>query len=316
MGQNSKIEWTDHTFNPWWGCEKVSPACAHCYAEVFARRTGNQVWGAKARRRFFGDDHWEEVLNWNDAAKAAKKPAFVFCASMSDVCELLPFGHPDFSNMIEARRRLERLIRETPWLTWLILTKRPDNFFLLFPEVHDWPDNAWAGTTVENQEWADKRLPQLESHAARAPRRFLSCEPLLGSLNLRRWLDTNRFVDWIIAGGESGSKDSRPMHPAWARSLRDQCTETGVSFFFKQWGDVAPCQDFDSEEMADYRIDLSGRDVKCLYGLHDETDALMDRVGKKRAGRLLDGREWNERPRIQRELVLVSANQQIAASPS
>ncbi|HEY2512934.1 MAG TPA: DUF5131 family protein, partial [Polyangiaceae bacterium] len=118
MVANSKIQWTDHTFNPWWGCQRVSPGCEHCYAEAFAKRTGHGVWGPTAQRRFFGEAHWKEPLKWNEAAKRSGQRARVFCASMADVFE-------DRWELEPHRARLAGLIRVTPHLDWLLLTKRP-----------------------------------------------------------------------------------------------------------------------------------------------------------------------------------------------
>lgn len=313
MGANSAIEWTDHTFNPWWGCEKISPACAYCYAEAGSDRRGFDVWGRQAPRRFFSDKHWEEPRKWNRQAAKAGKPAFVFCASYGDVCELLPTQHSAHERMQDERDRLAQLIRETQWLTWLLLTKRPENFGLLFDPFAPWPDNAWAGTTAENQECLGRRWPDLMQVPAR--RRFLSCEPLLGPLDLQqtfdRWINSipgtttatwpglSDYLHWVICGGESDpthGKNARPMRTDWATGLRDECVAAGIPFFFKQWGDWRPQHHLDPQRILDYRIDSQGRDVTELLGLWDESDEVMVQIGKKKAGRLLDGREWNDRP--------------------
>jgi protein gp37 len=269
MGANSKIEWTDHTFNPWWGCVKVSAGCAHCYAETGSKRYGHDIWGAAARRRFFGDAHWAEPLKWDAAARNAGRPAFVFCASYADVCELLPPDHPDFCNMTVARLRLAALIRETPSLIWLLLTKRPEGLPLLF-WPGNWPRNAWAGVSIENQVTANERIPLLLHNAQWAARRFVSCEPMLGPVDFSN-LFRSPFsrLDWLICGGESG-RHARPMHRWWVRAARDQAAAAGIAFFFKQWGEWLPVE--------------------------SEKDFAADRIGKRAAGRLLDGREWNERP--------------------
>jgi protein gp37 len=230
MGKDSKIEWTHHTYNPWWGCVKVSPGCEHCYAETFAKRTGHAIWGpaATTERRTFGDKHWAEPLKWNeDAAKAGERRR-VFCASMADVFE----DHP---HLPEQRFRLALLMNDTPMLDWLLLTKRPENIMKMW--MHDMDSvlflsNEWIGTSVENQAMADKRIPALAK--IRAATRFLSCEPLLGPLDLSPWLDA---VQWVIVGGESGPK-ARPMQADWVRGIRDQCNAAGVAFLFKQWGGV------------------------------------------------------------------------------
>jgi protein gp37 len=229
MGQQTGIEWTDHTFNPWWGCVRVSPACQHCYAETFAKRTGNAVWGVEAPRRMFGDKHWQEPAKWNRAAAAAGVRRKVFCASMADVFE-------DRPDLIDPRGRLFGLIEATPMLDWLLLTKRPENIARLLPS--DWlthpKRNVWLGTTVENQEYAEKRLAHLS--AVRAEVRFVSYEPALGPVDFSAWIDD---LDWIIAGGESGPGFRQP-EPKWFRDVRDQCALSGVGFFFKQWGGLRP----------------------------------------------------------------------------
>ena len=247
MGENSKIEWTHHTFNYVWGCVKVSPGCEHCYAETFAKRTGHIIWGpaATTQRRTFGDKHWQEPLKWNEDAVKAGERRRVFCASMADVFE----DHPQLP---AERLRLWKLIEQTPALDWLLLTKRPENIADMVPgwwTADGYPSNVWIGTSVENQAAADKRIPVLATIPADV--RFLSCEPLLGPVDLTPWLGERGWtqvargvrtrqgplVDWVICGGESGPR-ARPMHPDWARSLRDHCQAAGVAFFMKQMGGV------------------------------------------------------------------------------
>lgn len=203
MAKNSHIEWTHHTFNPWWGCIKISPACDNCYAELWAKRMGHQLWGRHSSRRFFGAAHWREPLSWNEEARVTGRRERVFCASMADVFERR-------ADLNAERLRLWNLIENTPNLDWLLLTKRPQNIRKLAPWREDWPANVWLGTTVENQTEAEKRLPSLLSVPAVV--RFLSCQPLLGPLNLRGWFSKEGFhsIDWIIAGGESGG-GSRPV---------------------------------------------------------------------------------------------------------
>ena len=272
MAKDSKIEWTHHTFNPWWGCAKVSPACKHCYAEAWAKRVGNAVWGKDAPRRFFGESHWKEPLRWSREAEAAGIRNRVFCASMADVFERR-------ADLRQWREKLWSLIEATPALDWLLLTKRPHNVRSMAPWGDAWPENVWLGATVEDQEWADKRLPALLENPARV--RFLSCEPLLGPLNLEKHLspDPARSVHWVIAGGESGAY-SRPMNPEWVRALRNTCQRSGVAFHFKQWGHWAP-EELLTEEQ---------RNVIVLDGHR------LAAVGKGKAGRLLDGRTWDELP--------------------
>jgi protein gp37 len=227
MSEKTGIEWTDHTFNPWWGCVRVSPACQHCYAETFAKRTGNAVWGVDAPRRFFGAKHWQEPAKWNrDAAKAGERRR-VFCASMADVFE----DRPDLD---EPRGHLFGLIEATPMLDWQLLTKRPENIRGLLPS--DWLErarpNVWLGTTVENQEYADVRLPHLIDVPAVV--HFVSYEPALGPVRFEDWP-----LEWIIAGGESGAGFRTP-DPDWFRAVRDGCERDGTAFFFKQWGGLRP----------------------------------------------------------------------------
>lgn len=219
----SKIEWTDFTFNPWWGCARVSPACRFCYADTLATRYGHEVWRRKGPRRMLSDQHWRGPLKWNRDAEAARIPAKVFCASMADVFE----DHPDVA---KPRERLWRLIDQTPWLHWQLLTKRPENAAAMVPWGSDWPDNVWLGTSVENQRYAEQRIPHLLAASAKV--RFLSCEPLLAAVDLAEWLSS---ISWTIVGGESGAKP-RAMDTAWAGSLVEQCRDAAVPVFVKQLG--------------------------------------------------------------------------------
>ena len=272
MGANSKIEWTTHTFNPWWGCTKVSEACKHCYAEAWAKRVGQNVWGPKPERRFLSDNHWRQPLKWNrDAEGAAERPR-VFCASMADVFE-------DRDELLETRDRLFDLIEATPNLDWLLLTKRPQNVARLARWTDNWPGNVWLGTTVELQTRADELLPYLESIPAKV--RFISAEPLLGPLDLRRWLGST--IDWVITGGESGPK-ARPASPQWFTELHAQCMRAETAFHFKQWGDWAPGDG----------INLLAHKKAAKVTAADGTEML--RVGKKIAGRTLAGKEWDQLP--------------------
>jgi protein gp37 len=268
MAKNSRIEWTTHTFNPWWGCVKVSPACKHCYAESWAKRVGSNVWGIKAERRFFGDKHWAEPLKWDTLAAKSGERARVFCASMADVFE-------DRRDLDIHRARLWELIEATPNLDWLLLTKRPEIVTQLSPWHADWPANVWLGTTVETQEYACERLPHLTAIPAAV--RFISAEPLLGPIDIAPWASE---LDWVITGGESGPK-ARPSSPSWFRDLLNTCMAHDVAFHFKQWGDWAPGQGI---PLAKARMET----------VADGTT--MIRVGKKHAGRELDGETWDELP--------------------
>jgi protein gp37 len=224
VSKYSAIEWTHHTFNPWWGCTKISDGCKHCYAATFAHRLGLKVWGQDAERRRFGDAHWREPLLWDRAAERAGERHRVFCASMADVFE-------DRRDLDADRQRLAALIDATPHLDWLLLTKRPDVMLRLWPfsEVRH---NVWAGTTVENQAAANARIPILLEVPAAV--RFLSVEPLIGDLDLEHAACVAK-VDWVIVGGESGP-GARPCDVAWIRGVVEQCRAAGVPCFVKQLG--------------------------------------------------------------------------------
>lgn len=270
--KNSAIEWTDHTFNPWIGCTKVSPGCAHCYAETLMdTRYGRVRWGAGNQRSRTSEGNWRQPLRWNDAATRGGPRPRVFCASLADWL--------DDEVPVEWLADLLGLVRETSNLDWLLLTKRPYLWaarleavaLSAFPDrlarigagmAQDWfggdkvPPNVWVGTTAEDQQRADERIPELLNIPARV--RFLSCEPLLSELSLARYIgepsglagDWTRLVDWVIVGGESGP-GARRMHEEWVRSLRDQCTTDGVAFFFKQWGKQQPGRKLDGHEWSE-----------------------------------------------------------------
>ena len=310
MAENSKIEWTDHTFNPWIGCQKVSPGCDHCYAETWDARGLQQResrWGPHAARTPTSAANWRKPLAWNRAAEKAGKRARVFCASLADVFDNHPSIQPEW------RADLWQLIADTPHLDWLLLTKRPQNIERMLP--HGWGDGwkgVWLGTTVENQTEADRRIPHLLAVPARV--QFLSAEPLLGPLTIEPAALT--LIDWVICGGESGP-NARPMHLDWARSLRDQCVDEEVAFHFKQWGEWAPVtidQDPDSGDIGPaYPVTGCTTDGNAHHGEKEcvfwQGDALVHwphiedfpahgarRVGKRNAGRLLDARTWDELP--------------------
>lgn len=245
MGGKTGISWTDHTFNPWWGCTKVSPGCASCYAETFSKRTGHDIWGPGKARRTFGAKHWAEPLAWDAAAEKAGRRAKVFCASMADVFdEEAPAGELE---------RLWALIRAMPHLDWQLLTKRPERIVQSLPVDWNWNGrvgypNVWLGASVEDQARADQRIPLLLQVPAAV--RFLSCEPLLGPLEFSDVTKRSDAVSqlgrkalagihWVIVGGESGP-GFRPMDKAWARSIRDQCAAADVAFFYKQDGGLRP----------------------------------------------------------------------------
>lgn len=337
MAEHSTIEWTDATWNPITGCTLVSEGCRHCYAATLAAtrlknlpsRKGLARINAAGEAKFTG----EVRLNaeWIDQPLRWRRPRRIFVCAHGDLFhENVPDEWIDkvFAVMALASQH-----------TFQVLTKRPARArareyldALQHPHrereikdagrkagalVGDMPalglritalplPNVWLGTSIEDQATADERVPELIFTPAAV--RFLSCEPLLGSLRVDRlgpdrpvgwitdalrglrWPDLDEggsitshtgSIDWVICGGESGPH-ARPMHPAWARSLRDQCQAAGVAFHFKQWGEWAP-DDLPSELQESEEI--AGR-----------WDGVSHRVGKKRAGRLLDGREWNEMP--------------------
>lgn len=284
MGENSAIEWTDHTFNPWWGCTKVSPGCDNCYAEAFANRLmpASHLWDAN--RRTFGAAHWAGPIKWDRKAEKEGKRARVFCASMADVF--------DKDGPTGARADLWDLIEDTPHLDWLLLTKRVGNVLKMIPP--HWNGilkrNIWLGISVVNQVEADRDIPKLIEIPAYV--RFLSCEPLLGPITFEgRWVDHAdpalhenwlEVLSWVIVGGESGP-NSRPMSPIWARSLRDQCAAIGTAFFFKQWGEWAPSSE----------LGFHGHERARTQVIHPH---VLMRVGKKIAGRTLDGFTHSEWP--------------------
>lgn len=254
MGENSKIEWTHHTFNPWTGCTKVSAACDNCYAENWSQRFKGPQWGHGQPRRLTTDANWRKPLKWNKSCKERGVRERVFCASLADVF--------DIEVADGWRTRLFSLIAVTQNLDWLLLTKRPkpmsEWFDNLKSSVYPPPwSNVWLGVTVENQKMANLRIPILLGTPA--ARRFVSCEPALELINLRRWLSD---LDLVICGGETGA-GARRLLPEIPKRLRDDCSQERVAFHFKQWGDF---------------------------------NEFGQRVGKKRAGRLLAGREWNEMP--------------------
>ncbi len=278
MGQNSRIEWTHHTFNPWWGCVKVSPACKYCYAETWSKRVGVEVWGKQAERRFFSEHHWREPFKWNRHAAQSGIRRRVFCASMADVFE-------NRRDLDPWRSKLWPMIEATPWLDWLLLTKRPQHIGRLSPWRDNWPRNVWLGATAENQRFANERIDRLMEYPAAV--RFASCEPLLGDLDLTSWLaprKIGRGLNWVIAGGESGAK-SRPMSPAWAESLRDQCEAAGVPFHFKQWGHWGPQTHGPSSRVKTVQMTDRQGNVISLF-----------KLGKGATGRLLNGVTWDQVP--------------------
>ena len=349
MAANSNIEWTHATFNPWRGCTKVSEGCKNCYAETLSARNPAVLgtWGPKGERVIAAESYWKQPLAWNKAAQAEGVRRRVFCASLADVFEgkeTMPAA--SWEAVQKARLRLLALISQTHWLNWLLLTKRPENILPMLRELqalcrtadafsylpplqsNAWacstdalitawldgipPANVWLGTSVENQETADVRIPYLL--AVPAVVRFLSMEPLLGPVDLSRAMPCGYYCDesighidhpfvmfqgqcngggihWVITGGESGPH-ARPSHPDWFRSLRDQCQAAGVPFHFKQWGEWIDAG------QADYsvRSALMMAPRPDSHSHHFDGFGYVYRVGKKNASRLLDGRTWDEFP--------------------
>jgi protein gp37 len=231
----SKIEWCDFTFSPWWGCTEVSPACDNCYAREMAAYMGKFVWGKDAPRLGQAEGYWRQTLVWNERARRTRKRFSVFCASMCDIFEdVTPLLEAHRKTVEIARRRLfDHVIPTTPYLIWLLLTKRPQNIRRYVPGewLKEPPHNVRYGTSAETPFYARQRIPQLT--AAPAAGHFMSIEPLLGSLILKEpeW----KGVDWIIVGGESGPK-ARPMADEWALDLLRQARENQFAFFMKQMG--------------------------------------------------------------------------------
>jgi protein gp37 len=337
---DTSIEWTDKTWNPVVGCTKVSQGCKNCYAKMLhdKRHKAYQEHGGifPANGRPIPAQYAEpfetvqlkperllDPLRW-------RKPARVFVNSVSDLF------HPDVPD--EFIDEVFAVMAIAKQHTFQILTKRPERMAVYLnyrwrvdhiyaqwygfsdqpAELQGWPlPNVWLGTSVENQEAGDKRIPHLLETPAAV--RFLSCEPLLGPVqlfnvggweNAAHWWGRNIKLDWVIVGGESGP-GARPMHPDWARSLRDQCSSAGVPFFYKQHGEYLA----DDRQFVSFQtwvdkasswvqgatcMDKQGRVLKRGADFQEASFpvTLMRRVGKKRAGRLLDGREHNEFPEV------------------
>ncbi|RKR46261.1 phage Gp37/Gp68 family protein [Paraburkholderia sp. BL17N1] len=310
MSENSKIEWTDHTFNPWEGCQKVGPGCDHCYAETRNARYGGGVainWGPGASRRRTSKANWRKPLQWNanhaDFFAEHGRRQRVFCASLADV----------FDNAIDPRWRADLfdLIDATPNLDWLLLTKRIGNVMSMVSETAQYqfdldclekprlPENVSIGATIVDRDEMLRDAGKLLAVPARV--RFWSVEPMLGDLGE---IPLELMPEWVICGGESGA-NARPMHPDWARDLRDQCEAAGVPFLFKQWGEWAPGENCGgpmkrTERVADWFADewsFSTLTPSAAVGMHYDDEPTVYRVGKKTAGRHLDGRTHDEFPR-------------------
>jgi protein gp37 len=325
----SKIEWTEVTWNPTTGCDRISPGCDHCYAMTMARRLkamGSSKYQRDGDPRTSGAGfgvtmHPESVLE--PIFKWPRSSRMAFLDSMSDVFHARVT--PEFLGQVFATMAL------TPQHTYQILTKRPNRMRDLLGDgrvqgaMHEaldnlrrhgpalpsavtrtlaarvtdcpWPlPNVWLGTSIESDEYCWRAN---DLRATPASVRYLSLEPLLSSLPS---LDLSE-IDWVIAGGESGPK-ARPVHPAWVRSIRDRCINAGIAFHFKQWGEYGPVT---TPESGDVWVPGEGTHERHPWrpGTADATPgqcadsghAVMRRVGKHRAGRILDGRTWDEFPK-------------------
>jgi protein gp37 len=230
MGDSTAIAWTDHTFNPWLGCHKVSAGCQHCYAERLVTRmskqwNGPKLWGLHGPRRRTSETIWRKPPKWNNEAVLERRPHRVFCASLADVFEDEPGPN-------SWRADVFKLIRECRWLDWQLLTKRPENIARMVPD--DWSignyPNVWLGTSIEDNRVVDRAF---DLTATPATVHFVSYEPAIGPVDELSLVD----IEWLIVGGESGP-GYRPMDLDWVRDVRYRCGQEGTAFFFKQ--DAAP----------------------------------------------------------------------------
>lgn len=320
MADHTFIEWADSTFNPWIGCTKVGPGCDHCYAEAdFDLRKHRAKWGPGNPRSRTSATNWKKPLQWQkqhvEFQGVHGRRRRVFCASLADV----------FDNDVprQWRQDLFDLILATPDLDWLLLTKRIGNVRKMLNEIavcrgalltsndeYRLQKNIWIGATICNQEEADRNIPKLLATPAAV--RFVSMEPLLGMVDLSSylrpkfrpsedpdWQDLHGPLDWVVAGGESGT-NARPMHPEWAASLHNQCAAAGVPYLFKQWGEWMPEANLthaqrmkDAGHFENLYVRLDGTThwiVPDDHAQYEASDELIVKVGKKLAGRMLDGK--------------------------
>ena len=359
MAENSKIQWTDHTFNPWRGCQKVSPGCKHCYAENRAGRFGEDF--AK-RRIVLSESGWKQPLVWNRKAEREGVRKRVFCASLADVFEDWEGPMHDHNGTVldalhwaerqgeddscvelvrlpvemhTVRHRLFELIDSTPWLNWLLLTKRPENIRRMwFASIHNDCDgflnNVWLLTSVENQDQADKRIPELLKCRNLVPVLGLSMEPLLGPVDLT-WIygggvgisafsrpDEGQFrgIDWVIVGGESGPK-ARRFNVEWAHNLMHQCRKENVAVFLKQFG-RRPYLDYytENDELRDWAMDR-GTVMQPVTGGYTKWDHTT--FGQPHTNAIIDiklkdkkGGDWDEWPECLRVRELPSMQMEAA----
>jgi protein gp37 len=287
MSEKSTIEWTDATWNPVTGCTKVSPGCKNCYAErVFKRVYPNRPFRQVQLHR----DRLIHPIEW-------RRPRRIFVNSLSDLFhEDIPIGF---------KREVFITMETANWHTYQILTKRPERMSQCIQAFYpngDVPKHIWLGVSVEDQKTADERIPLLLQTPSAV--QFVSYEPALGPLSLSGYLDSpdakrsmkglaGPYLDWVITGGESGP-GARPSHPDWFRAVRDQCQAARVPFFFKQWGEWMPLL----ESRAIYENRPVAKVVPGDIAPRTAQWTHMIRLGRKRAGRLLDYREWNEYPEL------------------
>jgi protein gp37 len=304
--KNSKIEWCDHTVNFWWGCVfallsdgSLSEECRNCYAHLLSKlfSRGKATWGVNGNRWIRHEAARRELYKIDKSAHERGVRERVFINSMSDTFE-------DRADLEQARCMLWGACVFVTNVDIILLTKRPQNAMRMVPPSWhtNWPAHVWIGTTCGTQQAAEERIPALLSIPAKV--RFLSCEPMLGSVDIAGAIWNNCAkeviwpymatvdkstmsapllpgIQWVICGGESGPK-ARPMHPEWARSLRDQCMAAGVPFFFKQWGEWSPAKP--AAGISSIALGLHGSDVR------------LQRLGKHNTGRLLDGVEHSSFP--------------------
>jgi protein gp37 len=348
MSGNTNIEWANATWSPWLGCTKVGPPCDYCYAEAWAKRAGYpELWNGARRRTTAA--YWQQPIKWDRQAAAAGVRRRVF----PSLCD-------PFDNQVPCEWRWDfwELIARTPNLDWLLLTKRPQNIAKMLPVMDSkvegyrpwnekWPwRNVWLGVSAGNQEEADRNIPILGATPAKL--RFVSLEPLLGPINLTAIACPNGcrppeycsrchpdggeptgtfdalgagLLDLVIVGGETGPK-ARPMHPDWARKIRDDCVRASVPFFFKRWGEWAPApwklERLPSETVDDYKSRSEALAATHSFAPLEPWDHInllshkpwsierapqkprdhegMRRAGRVLDGRVLDGRTWDEMP--------------------
>ncbi|MFQ5990795.1 MAG: DUF5131 family protein [Nitrospiraceae bacterium] len=341
MAENTDIEWCDATINLWWGCTKaqvggrLDEACRHCYAEAGSKMRGHRVWGRNAERRFMKDP-LGQLKKWNRWAaegrcreckgrgylggdkgnycskcgRSGRVPPYnikVFAMSYGDLFE----KHSDEAinaRMTAIREEFFVLVPRLRNLTFLCLTKRPENVMWMVPNNGSFPPNVWIGTSVADQESLDKRWPDLAAIPARV--RFVSAEPLLEGVDFSSALHDIEYgapggpvrqarkLEWLILGGESGPK-ARPSHPRWFEFAIEQCRKAGVPVFFKQWGEWAPWRPSDRRPVrpTDICMEPDGSRRRGCDALPSPDSAWLRRVGKKAAGATVLGREWQEFPR-------------------